>query len=279
MSEGIHETRVFTDILRRSGFVDDDIARLRARCDGTLNYGFAMRVAAFCDALHAAGISRSQSVAQALATVDGDLNRPLEAAAAVAARLGDRQAQTVAASATAQRPGRSIMKDEEKARQIRQQLERMEQERERLELERERLERERERLERLEEELEAREEEIEEAAEELESLSDDFEIEGAEEVREVLDAFSERIPNLMRGIQETVFSAEQTKKVAESIATFYRTLVDAGLDESHANSLTMIHMSHLQPSFRTVSRRRSPRKPVHLRIETQDRDTDVTPDD
>lgn len=150
---------------------------------------------------------------------------------------------------------------------------RVQRERERLRIEREKLENEMERLQeqqqqRLEQLREALDdrldrirdafdekiERLEEMEDRLEEMEDEMEdrdtaLENADQLREVLDVVSEKIPGLMQGIQDTVFSPESSKQMAESIAEFFRTLVDAGISGDIANSLTMMHMSNLQKTL------------------------------
>ena len=143
----------------------------------------------------------------------------------------------------------------------------LEQEREKLQQEREALQQERERLERVREQIEAREDELEDLEDELEDLQDSIEdhveeIEDAESVREILDVVSDRIPKLISGVQEAVYSPEQSKQLALSIAEFYKTLTEAGMDPSSANALTITHMSNLQHSvLRRTARLRVPEPP------------------
>jgi hypothetical protein len=131
--------------------------------------------------------------------------------------------------------------------------ERLEKEREKLEhLQEEieaRIEKQQERLEELQEALDAREEELEEREEELEQAAEEMEeleIDGAEGVREVLDVVSQRIPTLMRGIRESVYSPEAMKSTAESLATFFKSLVDVGMDPDEATAMTKLQMLHIQ---------------------------------
>ena len=183
-------------------------------------------------------------------------------------RRHDAESPGTASSELTTRERRS-MADQDKRNGFEAERAKLEKERERLEHEREklerlqeemeeRIERQQERLEELEGELEAREEELDEREEELE----EFEVEGAEGVREVLDVVSERIPNLMRGIQESVYSPESLERMAGAIATFYTKLVEAGMDEDLAAHMTssqlafMQSQSHLAPSPIDALRRR-----------------------
>jgi len=159
---------------------------------------------------------------------------------------------------------------------IRREKERLRMEKERLEQEMEKLqEKQQQRLEQLQEAFDDRLERIQDVFDEklehldelqdrLDEMEDELEerdgsLEGADELREVLDVVSERIPGLMQGIQEKIFSPESSKQMAESIAQFFRTLIDAGISREIANSLTMMHMSNLQETFHAQHTRTRPR--------------------
>lgn len=127
----------------------------------------------------------------------------------------------------------------------------LELERERLTHERESLKKEKEQLERLRGELEAREDQLEKLEDKLEDLEETLEeqeeeLEDAESVREMLDIVSDRIPTLITGIQEAVYSPEQSRQMAQSVAEFHKTLVDSGMPERDASALTISHMQNLQ---------------------------------
>jgi hypothetical protein len=141
--------------------------------------------------------------------------------------------------------------------------EKMERERERADREREKLDREREKLDRLqegleerlerqeerlqelEEELESRMEALDEAAAELEGL-EDIEVDGIEGVREMLDVVSDRLPHLMRGLHDSVYSPERLQATAESFASFYKTLTESGMPEHLAAQMTQKHFENLE---------------------------------
>jgi hypothetical protein len=146
----------------------------------------------------------------------------------------------------AERVERERERLERERQALEREMEKLEREREKIDRIQEemetRLERQEERLEKLEEELEAREEELEEAEEEL----GDLEVEGVEGIREMLDVVSDRIPHLMRGIQESVYSPERLKGTADAFASFYKTLVDAGMPSHTAAELTRQHFENLQ---------------------------------
>jgi len=124
----------------------------------------------------------------------------------------------------------------------------VENDRSKLERERQQLQKEREQLEKLRDEMDAREEKLEELEDQLEDLEDELddheeELEDAESVREILDVVSERIPNLMRGINDALATPEAMENMAKSLAVYHRTLIDAGMDQDLASRLTTIQAS------------------------------------
>ncbi len=69
----------------------------------------------------------------------------------------------------------------------------------------------------------------------------------AQEVKEILEAVSEHVPKLLNEITEALFNAEKTEAFAESVAKFYKSMVDAGMDEEKAFELTQKFMDSSSP--------------------------------
>jgi len=167
------------------------------------------------------------------------------------------------------------------AARVEKERERLERERERIERERERAEHERAKLERMQEELEARLERQEERLQELEdeleermeALDDaagelddleDIEVEGIEGVREMLDVVTDRMPHILRGIQESMYSPERVQAEAEAFASFYKTLVTAGMPDHEAAELTRHHFENMRSQMTAqMAHRRPTRKGRH----------------
>lgn len=63
-------------------------------------------------------------------------------------------------------------------------------------------------------------------------------IKDAEEVREILSVVSTEIPKLLTAISQTLFSPEATGQYAKAVADFYKSLREAGMDDSQAYELT-----------------------------------------
>ena len=56
----------------------------------------------------------------------------------------------------------------------------------------------------------------------------------AKEIGEILSVVRSEIPGLVRDLMDTIYSPESAEKMAKSVATFYRTLVDSGIEEKEA---------------------------------------------
>lgn len=56
----------------------------------------------------------------------------------------------------------------------------------------------------------------------------------AQEVAEIISVVRGEIPGLIRDLMDTVYSEESAEKMAKSVATFYKTLVESGIDEKEA---------------------------------------------
>ncbi|MFO8110106.1 MAG: hypothetical protein R6U17_06280 [Thermoplasmata archaeon] len=58
------------------------------------------------------------------------------------------------------------------------------------------------------------------------------------ELKGVMETLNETVPSLISGIVKAVYNAEDSEKLAQSTAQFYKELVDAGMDKEHAYKLT-----------------------------------------
>jgi phosphotransacetylase len=66
-----------------------------------------------------------------------------------------------------------------------------------------------------------------------------------EKLKEILDAVAEKIPRLLKGIGESLYSPKNAKGFAEAAATFYKELKSAGMTEEQAFKLTSQYLSTL----------------------------------
>ena len=68
-----------------------------------------------------------------------------------------------------------------------------------------------------------------------------------DDVAEILAAVSEHVPKLLNEITEALFNAEKTEACAVSVAKFYKSMIDAGMDEEKAFELTQKFMDSSSP--------------------------------
>lgn len=69
----------------------------------------------------------------------------------------------------------------------------------------------------------------------------------AQEVKEILEAVSEHVPKLLNEITEALFSPEKSEQFGEAVAKFYKSMIDAGMDEEKAFQLTQKFMDSSSP--------------------------------
>ena len=54
----------------------------------------------------------------------------------------------------------------------------------------------------------------------------------AEEVREILDVVTDRVPALLKSLRDVLYSKDAAENMAEAVATFYKKLVEAGIPKA-----------------------------------------------
>ncbi|HHE47576.1 MAG TPA: hypothetical protein ENL11_01345 [Candidatus Acetothermia bacterium] len=67
-----------------------------------------------------------------------------------------------------------------------------------------------------------------------------------EELREVLDVVSDRIPGLLRGLRDVLYSKDAAENMADAVATFYKKLVEAGIPKEDALDMARGYMINLR---------------------------------
>lgn len=66
------------------------------------------------------------------------------------------------------------------------------------------------------------------------------------EIGEMLDMVSTKLPGLIKDIQGVLFSEEGAVTMSKAVGIFYKNLVDAGMDKDDAMRLTQEYMSTLK---------------------------------
>ncbi|MCK5253855.1 MAG: hypothetical protein KAQ96_12935 [Thermoplasmata archaeon] len=68
-----------------------------------------------------------------------------------------------------------------------------------------------------------------------------------EDIKEILEVVSDKVPELLEKLSDILYSKENAIKYGEAVATFYTTLVEAGMEPDQAFQLTEKYMSSLSP--------------------------------
>jgi hypothetical protein len=71
-----------------------------------------------------------------------------------------------------------------------------------------------------------------------------------EDLREVLSAVSEMVPNLLRELRGVLYSKDAAESMADAVSTFYRKLVEAGIPREDAMEMTRGYMINLRDLVR-----------------------------
>ena len=67
----------------------------------------------------------------------------------------------------------------------------------------------------------------------------------AEKLKEILGVVSTEIPKLVEAITKTLYDHENAENMAKSVAQFYKSMRDAGMDDAQAYDLTKQFMSNV----------------------------------
>ena len=67
----------------------------------------------------------------------------------------------------------------------------------------------------------------------------------AEKLKGILSVVSTEIPKLVEAITKTLYDRENAENMAKSVAQFYKSMRDAGMDEDQAFALTNQFMSNV----------------------------------
>lgn len=69
--------------------------------------------------------------------------------------------------------------------------------------------------------------------------------ESPEEIAEIFDTLSTKIPTMIRGILDSLFSPEAAASMGKAVAEFYKNLKEGGIPEDEAMAMTKDYLSTL----------------------------------
>ena len=67
-----------------------------------------------------------------------------------------------------------------------------------------------------------------------------------EDLREILSIVSDKVPSLLKGLRDILYSPEAAENVASAVATFYKKLVEAGIPPQEAMDMAKGYMINLR---------------------------------
>jgi len=67
----------------------------------------------------------------------------------------------------------------------------------------------------------------------------------ADDVKEILDVVSQRIPALLNSLTDVLYGKAAAEKYGQAVSSFYRTLKESGMSDEQAYRLTEQYMSSL----------------------------------
>jgi len=88
------------------------------------------------------------------------------------------------------------------------------------------------------------------------------------ELREVLGVVTEKVPGLLKGLRDVLYSKEAAESMADAVGTFYKKLVEAGIPKDEALDMARGYMINLREVFKGVRTG----KDVHLDVHSEDHD-------
>lgn len=75
----------------------------------------------------------------------------------------------------------------------------------------------------------------------------------AQEITEILDVVSKKIPELINGLKNTLFSADAGRDLGKAVGSFYKELVENGIDPDTALSMTKDYLGTLQGTLKGMN--------------------------
>ncbi len=74
---------------------------------------------------------------------------------------------------------------------------------------------------------------------------EDDHIPDPEKIKEILDAVSDRVPDLLKQLSDVLYGTDQAKKFGRAAAVFYKELKDTGMSKDEIFELTRQYMATL----------------------------------
>ena len=80
-------------------------------------------------------------------------------------------------------------------------------------------------------------------------MSDNDLVKDIDDLKEVLGVITDKVPGLLRGLRDVLYSKDAAENMADAVATFYTKLVEAGISKEQAMDMTKGYMINLRDMF------------------------------
>ncbi len=79
-------------------------------------------------------------------------------------------------------------------------------------------------------------------------MSDEL-VKDINDLKEILGVVTDKVPGILRGLRDVLYSKDAAENMAEAVATFYSKLVEAGISKEQAMDMTRGYMINLRDVF------------------------------
>lgn len=76
---------------------------------------------------------------------------------------------------------------------------------------------------------------------------------GPKEIGELLDTVSEKIPKMLSGVINSVYSPEAASSMGKATGTFYKELISSGIPPAEALEMTREYMASITEAARSIN--------------------------
>lgn len=80
-------------------------------------------------------------------------------------------------------------------------------------------------------------------------MSDKELVNDINDLKEILGVVTDKVPGILRGLRDVLYSKGAAENMAEAVATFYSKLVEAGIPKEQAMDMTRGYMINLRDLF------------------------------
>jgi hypothetical protein len=80
-------------------------------------------------------------------------------------------------------------------------------------------------------------------------MSDNDLVKDIDDLKEVLGVVTDKVPSLLKGLRNVLYSKDAAENMADAVATFYTKLVEAGIPKDQAMEMTKGYMINLRDIF------------------------------